>query len=114
MDHPVPSSARRNWDASAGAALVAAFQSSGVSRAVFCAQRGIGRWRLAYWERRLSDRIAQTAASDAAADALPPLGFVELRVGGDSTLTVTVGSAQVVVGPGFDAALLRDVVEALS
>jgi len=100
-------SSRRHWRAADGAALVAAFQSSGQSRAAFCAGQGIGAWRLAYWLRR--------SVANEFGDAPCAQGFCEVTAGlASSTLTVTVGGAQVMVRAGFDPGLLRLVVAALS
>ncbi len=89
-----------------GLALVAAWHARDVGQNMtgFCQQRGIGPWVLHYWLGRESAG-AQTPAS----------GFVELSSPvRSSVLEVVVGAASVQVRPGFDAHLLRCVVQALT
>ena len=89
-----------------GLALVAAWHARevGQNRTGFCQQRGIGPWVLHYWLGRES--------ADAQA---PACGFVELTQSvRSSVLEVVVGAASVQVRPGFDAHLLRCVVQALT
>lgn len=99
---------RRNFRASDGAALVAAFLTSRQSRQSFCASRGICVAQLAYWLRRERD------ADPVRTGTLVPASFVEVRGPVSASLTVSVGAAQVAVSAGFDAALLRAVVRALA
>ena len=89
-----------------GLALVAAWRSrdAGQNMTRFCQQRGIGPWVLHYWRGRESVG-AQASAS----------GFVEVtQPVCSSVLEVVVGAASVVVRSGFDAHLLRCVVQALT
>ena len=89
-----------------GLALVAAWRArdDGQNVARFCRQRGIGPWVLYYWRGRESVG-AQASAS----------GFVEVTSPAcSSVLEVVVGAASVVVRSGFDAHLLRCVVQALA
>ena len=89
-----------------GLALVAAWHARDVGQNMkrFCQQRGIGPWVLHYWRGRESAG-AQGSAS----------GFVELtQPVCSSVLEVVVGAASVHVRPGFDAHLLRCVVQALT
>ena len=89
-----------------GLALVAAWRARDVGQNMtgFCQQRGIGPWVLHYWRGRESAG-AQGSAS----------GFVELtQPVCSSVLEVVVGAASVVVRSGFDAHLLRCVVQALA
>ena len=89
-----------------GLALVAAWRArdDGQNVARFCRQRGIGPWVLYYWRGR--ELVgAQASAS----------GFVEVtQPVCSSVLEVVVGAASVVVRSGFDAHLLRCVVQALA
>ena len=89
-----------------GLALVAAWRARDVGQNMtgFCQQRGIGPWVLHYWRGRESAG-AQGSAS----------GFVELtQPVCSSVLEVVVGAASVQVRSGFDAHLLRCVVQALT
>jgi hypothetical protein len=89
-----------------GLALVAAWYARDVGQNMtgFCQQRGIGPWVLYYWRGRESVG-AQASAS----------GFVEVtQPVCSSVLEVVVGAASVVVRSGFDAHLLRCVVQALA
>jgi hypothetical protein len=80
----------------------------------FCRRRRVNRERLRYWQRVLADRGSQRS------------GFVEIRPSrrrgaADATVATAAalevhlpGGVRIAVGTGFDAALLRAVVEALS
>jgi hypothetical protein len=93
---------------SAGRALVAAWEASGLPQAVFARQRGVAAQRLSYWRLRL-------ARGGAAASAR---GFVEIPSAVSSktgAVVVEVGSGiRVQVERGFDAELLGAVVAALT
>jgi hypothetical protein len=82
--------------------------------AAFCRRRRVNHERLRYWQRVLADRGAKRS------------GFVEIRPSrrrGAAAAPVAQAAAlelrmpdgvRIAVGTGFDAALLRAVVEALS
>ncbi len=87
-----------------GLALVAAWRArdTGQNMRGFCQQRGIGPWVLHYWRGRESVEVQAS-------------GFVEVTSPAcSSVLEVVVGAASVVVRSGFDAHLLRCVVQALA
>ena len=89
-----------------GLALVAAWHARDVGQNMtgFCRQRGTGPWVLHYWRGR------ESAGAQA-----PASGFVELSSPvRSSVLEVVIGAASVQVRPGFDAHLLRCVVQALT
>ena len=107
---PSPPIRERRGEA-AGRALVAAWQASGVSQAVFARRRRVSAQRLSYWRLRLGQRErAAVITGD---------GFVEIAPAapaGSSALVVEVvgGGVGVRVSRGFDPALLRAVVSALT
>ena len=98
------------------AARVQAWRSSGESAADYARGRGFEASTLRWW----SSRIGRGAvASDVVSKARTPPRVRMVRLEAPSTrrapraLTVRVGVAQVDVQPGFDRALLRELVEAL-
>lgn len=80
------------------------FGKSGKTGTVFCRERGLPVWQFRYWLKALR----QVGAS--------PSDFVELSSGArdPSCVWVSCGRWQVHVGNGFDAGVLRRVVEALT
>lgn len=110
---PSPASPRRERRGeAAGRALVAAWQASGLPQAAFARRRGVSAQRLSYWRLRLGQRVQAVAPSDA--------GFVEIpaaasTVPSESHVVVEVSSGiRVHVTRGFDPAVLRAVVSALT
>lgn len=106
---PSPSGRRVRRGEAAGRALVSAWQASGLSQAAFARRARISAQRLGYWRLRVAGPAAPAAS-----------GFVEIpsapapRATGSGGVIVEVpGSLRVLVGPGFDPALLRSVVQAL-
>lgn len=108
-------------DEAGGRALVEAWRSSGLSGAAFCRQYHLRAQRLNYWRERLgypvrvvSDRHRPVAPSPPTTD-----GFVQVVVGTaaptpTSHVDIVVGDAVVRVRPGFDSALLREVVRVMA
>jgi hypothetical protein len=97
---------------SAGQALVAAWQASGLSQAAFARRRGVSAQRLSYWRLRLGQRTTAVTISDS--------GFVEIPSAvspaalGIGVVVEVNGGVRVQVTRGFDPVLLRAVVSALS
>ena len=94
-----------------GLALVTAWHKRAVGQNMkrFCQQRGIGPWVLHYWLGR------ESAGAQSSVSQMTASGFVELSSPvRSSVLEVMVGAASVHVRSGFDAQLLRCVVEALT
>lgn len=108
-----------------GFELVAEYRRSGLSAGDFSQQRGVSRKSLNYWVGRAT-ALAQAAVAPAtgfvevtpptaqpclpapasvSASGLDPVCKLEIRLS---------GGASIVVATGFDAALLRSVVQALS
>lgn len=105
--------------------LVKEWRASRLTARQFAATRGVTDTALRYWANRLDDEAdasraqAQTTArATRSPGSSPVLARVVLpgAAPGDSggRVMVMVGRASVVVEPGFDAGLLRDVVRALS
>ena len=89
-----------------GRLLVDSWESSGQSQAAFCRANGIANWKLTYW--RLVSRSRPPAS----------VGFVQLQATSASRcLRMEVylrGGVHIPIEAGFDPAVLRAVVEALS
>jgi len=95
---------QRSWSRDEGESLVRAWRSSGNSLSAFCRERGIARPRLDYWARRTS---AASSGND--------VGFVAVcPVANNAGFDIRLDRVSVRVEPGFDAVLLRAVIEALS
>jgi hypothetical protein len=85
---------------------VARWRASGQSAAAYCASHGMSEQSLRRWRNEVEGRPSSRAP-----------GFVRIEVARrppSRVLTLEVGRARVRVEAGFDAELLRDVVEALS
>ena len=90
--------ARASWEQ-----LIGAFEASGKTGAEYCRERGLAVWQFRYWLKAL--RRAEAA----------PTGFVELSADvRDPGVWVACGRWRVHVSDGFDAGVLRRVVEALA
>jgi len=94
--------------------LVAAWRASGSSAARFCSERGIPLEPFKDWVRAAACAVSQPTRSG-------PLQLARVTVAervadvavSTGPLVVEVGGARIVVGHGFDAALLTSVVAAL-
>lgn len=88
------------------AALVHQWRASGLSASAFARRHGFAPQNLPRWAARLD--------SSSPAPAPAALTFVRLETAPRAPLVVEVGAARVRVEPGFDPALLREVVVALT
>lgn len=98
---------RKEW-----AARVAAYKASGQSASAWCAANNLNTRQLWYWLRKYKNTDTP---------AVMPFQWLSLEVGeprpgsaNESALLVRVGQATVEVKPGFNPALLSDVVRTLS
>ena len=90
---------------------MADYAASGLSQKQWCAQHDVVLHQFTYWRHRLNGTGAKSQTSKAAPAAWCA---VQLVPGARNPgVTVRVGEASVVVELGFDANLLRAVVEAL-
>jgi hypothetical protein len=102
--------------------LVSAWEASGITADVFASKHGIAGSSLRWWKTELARRsrhepprrpprrpTATTASSVALARVVRPTE----ATGGRCGVCVLAGDARIVVEPGFDARLLRDVISAL-
>jgi hypothetical protein len=87
------------------AALVHQWKASGLSALAFARRHGFSPANLPRWAARLDSSPAPAPAA---------LTFVRLETTPRVPLVVEVGSVRVRVEPGFDPALLRAVVSALT
>jgi hypothetical protein len=119
-DDQLPS-LRKPLDEAAGRSLVEAWRSSGLSGAAFCRQHHLRAQRLNYWRERLGYpvRVITERKHPASPSAPATEGFVQVVVGTTtptptSHVDIVVGDAVVRVRPGFDPALLREVVRVMT
>lgn len=87
--------------------LLQAFEGCGLSAAEFCRQRGISAQTFSTWRRR----AAEASLPVPLFRRVSPEQVSRLS---DPSLTLKIGIAEVLIKPGFDAGLLRAVVEALT
>jgi hypothetical protein len=86
--------------------ILAELDASGERATDFGRARGIPAWKISYWRKALKPVSSEGQG-----------GFVQVRMTSDRTpmaLWVEAGRWRVGVAPGFDAATLRKVVEALT
>jgi hypothetical protein len=109
------------------AELVEAWEASGRTASVFAAERGITESSLRWWKTELSRRARKQAARRSPGPRRHTSPVALARVvregetpppmperGSGGSIELVVGRARLVIAPGFDARLLRDVVQALS
>ena len=90
-------------------ARLEAYAASGLTQREWCAREGVSLHQLGYWRGQLREQSKPIAATP----GWCALDVVAEHNSGGNGLTVRVGSAGIEVRPGFDAALLRDIVRAL-
>jgi len=103
----------RPWTAELGATAVASWQASGLSQRGWCQRHGVKSYQLSYWHVKLRDRLGESPAVD---DAGGVGAFLRVLPGQSAAPAVEVhcaAGARIQVRSGFDAPLLRSVVEAL-
>lgn len=94
-----------NWNAEVASEVVAQWEASGLSGRAFCAAHGVEVKRLYRWRQRLRPRSPSSTSA-------PSAGFA-LAVASRGVRVRLPGGAVIEVDPGFDAALLRQIVVAL-
>lgn len=90
---------------------LAEFRASGQTAAQWCAAREIKIHRFWYWSRKLRPHHQQQPNGS--------LGWIAVKMDEspvleEGTLTIRIGSASIEVNQGFNSALLKQVVQALS
>ena len=105
MDDSVFGAAR--WGVAVGRAAIADWRASDLSMSAWARGHGVPLHRLIYWR----DRLGVLASDDAHVPAMPFSRCV--MTGAADGCVVDVGGAAIRVQVGFDAGLLRQVVEAL-
>lgn len=95
------------WSDTVAEAALARWEASGLSCRAFCASSGVSLKRLYRWRRRLRPRDPRGREAGAS-----PGGFA-LAVPSPGVRVRLACGAQIEVDPGFDAALLRQVLAAL-
>ena len=105
--------------------LVSAWEASGQTAEAFASEHGVAGSTLRWWKtevgrrarkqvaRRSPKRPSLTTASAVALARVVRPGEVRSPAGGLGSVAVVVGVARIVVEPGFDGRLLREVVRAL-
>lgn len=86
---------------------ITAFRASGQTAAAWCAAQQLKEHQLWYWIRRFRSTTSEQPS---------PSKFLSVQVceSSASPLLVRVGSVAIEVRPGYDAALLRNLVETLA
>lgn len=95
---------REQWEA-----RVADYRACGLSAAEWCKANNQKTYRLWYWIRKFE---AEEASSQECSKWLPILATD--HPASEASLSIRVGHATITVSPGFDQALLLDVVRTLS
>ncbi len=102
---------RRRRSEEAGRALVAGWESSGMTMRAYAKLQGIRVQRVSYWRIRLCRRAKPKVESSASfVEIIRPTRTVS---GGGVTIELAHG-VRLRVEPGFDAGLLRSVLSAVS
>lgn len=102
---------RRRRSVADGRALVAAWESSGLSLRAFSVQRGVRPQRVAYWRLRLAPKARdESAATSEGAFVQVPTMAPRLLAG---CVVEWPDGMRLHVGSGMDAAALRPIVAAL-
>lgn len=89
---------------------VTSFHASGLSGAAWCAKHGLKEYQLWYWVRRFRENSPKPSASP----EFLPVQIREPVSTGNHPLLVRAGSVVIEVHPGYDAQLLRNLVETLT
>ena len=92
---------------------VAEWRASGESAEAFAAGKGFAGSSLRWWSSRLGREEIGAAASRAGSIAMARVVRMPSAPRETAEVTIAIGAARVVVGRGFDAGLLREVVAAL-
>ena len=86
---------RGRWGAETGAAMVAAFEASGLSMSAFATKHGVGTHRVSYWrEKATAAKVSHARPSGfvrvrvATAAVSPAEPLVEVRLRNGRTLTI--------------------------
>jgi hypothetical protein len=114
------SSAKRYRTIVEGVALVSEYRRSGLSAGDFARERGVTRKSLNYWIGRVGALAHASSAASAFVEVTPPpprLASSESAPGATAGAAIEVrlsGGASIIVSAGYDATLLRSVVQALS
>lgn len=101
--------ADRYWSEEEGRAALAALEASGLTRVAFGRETGISPQRLSWWRRRLGVAPEPSGKIEFVPVELAP----RVATGAEAAMEVVIGDVRVRVGPGFDAAALRRLLEVL-
>lgn len=105
--------------------LVSAWEASGLTADGFASEHGVAGSTLRWWKAELAKRARRelrgrpprralrTTASEVALARVVRPREVRTRSGAGGGVAVVAGGARIVVEPGFDGRLLREVVRAL-
>lgn len=91
---------------------VAAFRASGEKATSWCNANDVNRRQLYTWMKKLGVSSERTV-SGKPTPFVPVAVMPETEARSASTIQIQLGTAIIEVGPGFNSALLRDVVKAL-
>lgn len=94
---------RQSWEA-----RFAAYRSSGLTVSKWCAANDVSYRQFYYWTRKLKGTVATVPPSTAWVSV-----NVDKPQGTEATLLIKIGSTAIEVKPGYNSALLADVVRTL-
>src|SRR5690625_4969788 len=86
-------------------------QTSGLSAAAWCREQGIPDHQFYYWKKKFAPESKTPSAVEWTPVVL--IGDKESDQAGDRGITIRVGSVSIAVQPGFDEALLIDVIKVI-
>ena len=97
---------------------VAEYESSGLTMRAWCERNGFRDGQLRYWLKRARDarkgRSQSWACVDLVDDGVCSSRETGASVTGDAQVSIRVGAATIEVQPGFDSALLSEVLRVVT
>jgi hypothetical protein len=100
----------RYWSEADGRAALAAFETSGLTRAAFRRETGISTQRLKWWRHRLGATTEPAGRIEFVSVEVTP----RVPAGAEAAMEIVLGDIRVRVGPDFDPGALRRLLGILS
>ena len=92
---------------------IAAYQASGLSVREWCAAHGVKPNRLWYWLRRNKNQAASPVKTSKTPQWLPVEVSEQMPGNQNNAVLIRIGQASVEVNPGFDPAMLSEIIHIL-
>ena len=112
IEQPEKQKARTRSRAEADA-LAAEYEASGLSKQEFCQQRQMAFKTLARYLTQRRKRLAATVSAGSSSSRLVRVQVASPPIAESEVMVVVTGGRRIAVKPGFDAALLRQVLTVL-